>query len=164
MTMTPTCLIENRFRRRLPASQMRHRNVHSRSCGWRSPKRRTQSASWSRWTTLPAATLTRDEVQFQVVEQELEDYRAAADFLNFSNVDVVSLAARIRHLWRPLRQPHSGTLARPADAGRHDAAHGFVGAQSNAAGRDDAVDSTFDAAGRDDRAVSSNAAEHLLGR
>ena len=31
------------------------------------------------------------EVQFQVVEQELEDYRAAADFLNFGNVDVVSL-------------------------------------------------------------------------
>lgn len=31
------------------------------------------------------------EVQFQVVEQELEDYRAAADFLNFSNIDVVSL-------------------------------------------------------------------------
>lgn len=32
-----------------------------------------------------------DEVQFQVAEQELDDYRAAADFLNFSNVDVVSL-------------------------------------------------------------------------
>ncbi len=32
-----------------------------------------------------------NEVQFQVAEQELEDYRAAADFLNFSNVDVVSL-------------------------------------------------------------------------
>ena len=31
------------------------------------------------------------EVQFQVVERELDDYRAAADFLNFSNVDVVSL-------------------------------------------------------------------------
>lgn len=31
------------------------------------------------------------EVQFQVAEQELDDYRAAADFLNCSNVDVVSL-------------------------------------------------------------------------
>lgn len=31
------------------------------------------------------------EVQFQVAEQELEEYRAAADFLNFSDVDVVSL-------------------------------------------------------------------------
>lgn len=31
------------------------------------------------------------EVQFQVVEQDIEDYRAAADFLNFSNVDVISL-------------------------------------------------------------------------
>ena len=32
-----------------------------------------------------------NEVQFQVAEQELDEYRAAADFLNFSNVDVVSL-------------------------------------------------------------------------
>ncbi|MCO8122321.1 glycosyltransferase family 4 protein [Stieleria sp. TO1_6] len=32
-----------------------------------------------------------DDVKFQVAEQELEEYRAAADFLNFSNVDVVSL-------------------------------------------------------------------------
>ncbi len=32
-----------------------------------------------------------NEVKFQVVEQEIEDYRAAADFLNFSNVDVVCL-------------------------------------------------------------------------
>ena len=31
------------------------------------------------------------EVQFQVVEQEFEDYRAAADFLNFSNVAIVCL-------------------------------------------------------------------------
>ncbi len=31
------------------------------------------------------------EVQFQVAEQELEDYRAAADFLNSSNVDIVCL-------------------------------------------------------------------------
>jgi glycosyltransferase involved in cell wall biosynthesis len=32
-----------------------------------------------------------NEVQFQVAEQELDEYRAAADFLNFSNIDVVSL-------------------------------------------------------------------------
>lgn len=32
-----------------------------------------------------------NEVQFQVADQELDEYRAAADFLNFSNVDVVSL-------------------------------------------------------------------------
>ncbi|MGB7346467.1 MAG: glycosyltransferase family 4 protein, partial [Pirellulaceae bacterium] len=32
-----------------------------------------------------------NEVQFQVAEQELDEYRAAADFLNFNNVDVVSL-------------------------------------------------------------------------
>lgn len=33
----------------------------------------------------------KSEVQFQVFEQELEDYRAAADFLNFNNVEIVSL-------------------------------------------------------------------------
>ena len=32
-----------------------------------------------------------NEVQFQVAEQELDEYRAAADFLNISKVDVVSL-------------------------------------------------------------------------
>lgn len=32
-----------------------------------------------------------DEVRFQVAEQELDEYRSAADFLNFSNVDVISL-------------------------------------------------------------------------
>ena len=31
------------------------------------------------------------EVRFQISEQELDSYRRAADFLNFSNVDVVSL-------------------------------------------------------------------------
>lgn len=33
----------------------------------------------------------KNEVQFQVAEQELDEYRTAADFLNCSNVDVVSL-------------------------------------------------------------------------
>lgn len=32
-----------------------------------------------------------NEVQFQVAEEELDEYRSAADFLNFSNVDVISL-------------------------------------------------------------------------
>ena len=31
------------------------------------------------------------EVRFQICEQDLDSYRRAADFLNFSNVDVVSL-------------------------------------------------------------------------
>ncbi len=31
------------------------------------------------------------EVRFQIAEQDLDSYRRAADFLNFSNVDVVSL-------------------------------------------------------------------------
>lgn len=35
--------------------------------------------------------LYESEVQFQVADQELDEYRAAADFLNFSDVDVVSL-------------------------------------------------------------------------
>ncbi|QDV24934.1 glycosyltransferase family 4 protein [Aureliella helgolandensis] len=61
------------------------------------------------------------EVRFQVVEQELEDYRAAADFLNFNNVDVVSLqhefgifggpcGSHILTLMRDLRMPTVTTL------------------------------------------------------
>ena len=62
-----------------------------------------------------------DEVQFQVVEQELDDYRAAADFLNFSNVDMVSLqhefgiyggasGSHVLALLRDLRMPVVTTL------------------------------------------------------
>lgn len=62
-----------------------------------------------------------NEVQFQVVEQELGDYRAAADFLNFSHVDVVSLqhefgifggscGSHILALLRDLRMPVVTTL------------------------------------------------------
>lgn len=40
---------------------------------------------------IPGGYLYDQEVRFQVVEQEIEDYRAAADFLNFSNVDIVCL-------------------------------------------------------------------------
>ncbi|EMI47107.1 glycosyltransferase family 4 protein [Rhodopirellula sp. SWK7] len=40
---------------------------------------------------IPGGYAYESEAQFQVADQELEDYRAAADFLNFSNVDVVSL-------------------------------------------------------------------------
>ncbi len=61
------------------------------------------------------------EVKFQVVEQELGDYRAAADFLNFNNVDVVSLqhefgifggpcGSHILALLRDLRMPVVTTL------------------------------------------------------
>lgn len=40
---------------------------------------------------IPGGYSYDDEVQFQVVEQDIEDYRAAADFLNFNNVDIVCL-------------------------------------------------------------------------
>ncbi len=62
-----------------------------------------------------------NEVQFQVVEQELDNYRAAADFLNFSNVGVVSLqhefgifggpcGSHVLALLRDLRMPVVTTL------------------------------------------------------
>ncbi len=62
-----------------------------------------------------------DVVEFQVAEQELEEYRAAADFLNFSNVDVVSLqhefgifggpgGSHILALMQDLRMPVITTL------------------------------------------------------
>ena len=38
---------------------------------------------------IPGGYSYENEVQFQVAEQDIEDYRAAADFLNFSNVDIV---------------------------------------------------------------------------
>ncbi len=61
------------------------------------------------------------EVQFQVVEQELDNYRAAADFLNFSNVGIVSLqhefgifggpcGSHVLALLRDLRMPVVTTL------------------------------------------------------
>lgn len=62
-----------------------------------------------------------DEVEFQIAEQELEEYRAAADFLNFSNVEVVSLqhefgifggpcGSHILELMQDLRMPVVTTL------------------------------------------------------
>lgn len=62
-----------------------------------------------------------DEVQFQVAEQEIEDYRAAADFLNVNNVDVVSVqhefgiyggscGSHILALMQDLRMPVITTL------------------------------------------------------
>lgn len=62
-----------------------------------------------------------DVVEFQVAEQELEEYRAAADFLNCSNVDVVSLqhefgifggpgGSHILELMQDLRMPIITTL------------------------------------------------------
>ncbi len=62
-----------------------------------------------------------EEVQFQVAEQELEEYRAAADFLNFSNIAVVSLqhefgiyggacGSHVLALMEDLRMPIISTL------------------------------------------------------
>lgn len=61
------------------------------------------------------------EVRFQIAEQDLDSYRRAADFLNFSDVDVVSLqhefgiyggtaGAHILALVRDLRRPIVTTL------------------------------------------------------
>jgi glycosyltransferase involved in cell wall biosynthesis len=62
-----------------------------------------------------------NEVRFQLAEQDLDSYRRAADFLNFSNVDVVSLqhefgifggpaGAHILTFLRDLRRPVVTTL------------------------------------------------------
>ncbi len=73
------------------------------------------------------------EVRFQIVEQDLDSYRRAADFLNFSDVDVVSLqhefgiyggpaGGHILAFLRDLRQPVVTTLhtvlPEPSDAQR----------------------------------------------
>lgn len=70
---------------------------------------------------IPGGYPYSQEVEFQIAEQELEDYRAAADFLNFNNIDVVSLqheygifggpcGSHVLALLRDLRMPVVTTL------------------------------------------------------
>jgi hypothetical protein len=46
---------------------------------------------WSQSTTGNHPTRTRSEVRFEISEGDIASYRAAADFLNASNVDLVCL-------------------------------------------------------------------------
>ncbi len=73
------------------------------------------------------------EVRFEIDEQDLDSYRRAADFLNFSNTDVVCLqheygiyggpaGSHILGLLRDLRMPVVTTLAhRPREPERRPA-------------------------------------------
>jgi len=50
-------------------------------------------------------------VRFELTEKDINSYLRAADFLHTNNVDLVSPAARIRHLRRGRGQSHPGALA-----------------------------------------------------
>ena len=81
------------------------------------------TASSCRSTTLPRATTIRRKVRFEFEEQDLDSYRRAADFLNFSNIDVVSLQHEYGIYGGPAGRHILGVAARPAHAGGHHAAH-----------------------------------------
>ena len=76
-------------------------------------------------------------VRFEMAERDLESYRRAADFLNITNVDAVSLQHEFGLFGGPagshilalrrhdfsIHSPLPRVAARTANAGGHDAAH-----------------------------------------
>lgn len=71
------------------------------------------------------------EVQFQVVEQELEDYREAADFLNLRTTWMsCRFSTSLASLAGPAEATLLGVIARLANASDYDAAHCVVRSQS----------------------------------
>ena len=66
------------------------------------------------------------EVRFQIAEQDLDSYRRAADFLNFSDVDVVSLQHEFGIYGGTCRRTYPGFHARLAPTGRDHASHSIT--------------------------------------
>ena len=62
-------------------------------------------------------------VRFELMEGDPSSYEDAADFLNFSNVDLVSLQHEYGIFGGAGRQPHLAAAAAPEDAGGDDSAH-----------------------------------------
>jgi len=64
-------------------------------------------------------------VRFKITESELSHpIKAAADFLNSSDVDLVCLQQRVRDLWRESRQLCVAAAAAPQNASRDNSAYG----------------------------------------
>ena len=57
------------------------------------------------------------EVRFEVVEQDLDSYRRAADFLNFANVDVVCVACGVAGVSGCVDPSARGAVAASGDEG-----------------------------------------------
>ena len=100
---------------------MRHRHVHRRPV-----RRGRQPIPVLDCFVVPVNDIAEGydyppEVRFEIAEQDLDSYRRAADFLNFSNVDIVCLqheygiyggpaGSHILALLRDLRMPVVTTL------------------------------------------------------
>ena len=100
-------------------------------------------------------------VRFQITEQDRDSYRRAADFLNFSNVDVVSLQHEFGIYGGPGGAHILTLLTRPADPGRHDPAHRAAESRQDAAPCHGAADRPVGARGRDDRAQPRDATRRV---
>ncbi len=63
-------------------------------------------------------------IRFELSQDDLASYRQAADFLNFSNIDLVCLQHEYGIFGGPAGAHILGALAPPANAGRHHVAYG----------------------------------------
>src|SRR5579871_4322465 len=82
---------QDRVRRGLSAAKMRHCDVHMRPA-----ERRAEEHARTECFAVPVNDIDggypyTGAVRFEIEEQELGSYQRAADFINFSNVDVVSV-------------------------------------------------------------------------
>ena len=60
-------------------------------------------------------------VRFEIEEQDVSSYQRAADFINISNVDLVSRTTRVRDFRRAGRKSLAGAASRTENARGHNA-------------------------------------------
>ena len=77
-----------------------------------------------------------DIVRFEIEEQNQDSYRRAVDFLNSSNVDMVSLQHEFGIFGGPAGSHLLTPAARTEGAGRHHAPHRSAQAERRSASRD----------------------------
>ena len=101
------------------------------------------------------------EVRFEFSEQDLDSYRRAADFLNFSNADVICLQHEYGLYGGSAGRHILALLARPADADRDHTAYRAPRAHGRPSARNAWVGRSLVAAGRDVPAWSDLLNGHL---
>jgi hypothetical protein len=93
-------------------------------------------------------------VRFEIEEQDLASYRPAADFLNSSDADIISLQHEFGIFGGPAG---SHILSLPIDsAGHHHASHRSLHAERRPASRDEERDCDLNLAGGHDRAGTND--------